>query len=98
MFPGHKHKGHMESVTFYTTPRPVMEDQNHTKTIQCGQCIKACGYLYHQLNMEMIIKDIIVKRNYFCRICHKVSDCKPNLGEHVMNVPELGLYWPDISW
>ena len=98
MFLGHKHKGHMQSGTFYTFPRPVMVDQNRTKTIQCGQCIEANGCPDHQLNMEMIIKDIIVKRNHFCRICHKVCDCKPNLCEHAVNVPELGLYWPDTSW
>ena len=92
MFLGHKHKGHMQSVTFCTFPRPVIEDQNHTKTIQCGQCIKACGCPDLQLNMEMIIKDIIVKINYFCTICHKVRDCKPIICERVLNVPELGLY------
>ena len=96
---GHKHKGNMQSGIF---PRPVMEDQNpgqnHTKTIQCGQCIKACGCADHQLNMEMISKDIIVKRNYFRRISHKVYDCKPNLCGHAVNVPELGVYWPDTSW
>ena len=98
MFLGHKHNGHMQSGTFYTFPRPVMEDQNHTKTIKCGQCIKVCGCPDHQLNMGMIVKDIIVKRHYFCRICYKVCDCKPNLCEHAENVPELGLYWPDTSW
>ena len=47
---GHKHKGHMQSETFYTFPRPVMEDQNHNKTIQCGQCIKGCGCPDHHSN------------------------------------------------
>ena len=61
-FLGHKHKGNMQSATFYAFPRPVMEDQNHTKTIQHGQCIKACVCPDHQLNMEMIIMDIIVKK------------------------------------
>ena len=70
-----------------------MEDQNHPQTIQCRQCIKACGHPDHQLNMEMKIKDTIVKRNHYCRRCCKVCDFKPNLCEHVMNVPELGLYW-----
>ena len=65
MFLGHKHKGHMQPGTFYTFPRPVMEDQNHNKTIQWGQRIKACGCPNHQLNMEMIIKAFIVKMNYF---------------------------------
>ena len=98
MFLGHKHRGHKQSGTFYTFPRPVIEDQNHIKTIQCGQCIKARGCPDHQLNMEMIIKDIIVKWNYFCGICLKACDCKPNLCEHAVNVPELGVYWPDTSW
>ena len=98
MFLGHKHNGHMQSGTFYTFPWPVMEDQNHTKTIQCGQCIKACGCPDLQLNIAMITIYIIVKRNYFCRICNKVCDCKPNLCEHAVNVPELGLYWPNTSW
>ena len=98
MFIGHKHKGQIQSMNFYTFPRPVMEDQNHSKTIQCGQCIKACGCPDQQLNMEMIIKDIIVKRHYLCRICHKVRDCKPNLCEHAVNVSGLGLYWPYTSW
>ena len=53
---GHKHKGHMQSGIFYTFPRPIMEDQNHNKTIQCGQCINTCGCPDHQSNMEMIIK------------------------------------------
>ena len=65
--------------------------------MQCGQCIKACGCPNQQLNMEMIIKDIIVKRNYICRICHKVCDCTPNLCKYAVNVPELGVYWPDTS-
>ena len=55
-----------------------MEDQNHPKTIPCRQCIKACGRPHHQLDIEMIIKDIIVKRKYYYRICHKVTDSKPN--------------------
>ena len=89
MFLEHKHKGHMQLE---------MKDQNHTNTNQCGQGIKACGCPDHQLNKEVIIKDIIVKRKYFCRICHKVSDCKPNLCEHAVNVSELGFYWPSTSW
>ena len=88
----------MQSVTFYTFPQLVMEDQNHPKTIPCRQCIKACGRPDHQLNMEIIIKDIIVKRNDYYRICHKVSDSKPNLCEHDVNMPELGMYWPDTTW
>ena len=72
-----------------------MEDQNHPKTSPSRQCIKACGRPDHQLNIEMIIKDIIVKRNHYYRICHKLNDSKPHLCEHVLNVPELGLYWPD---
>ena len=74
-----------------------MEDQNHPKTIPCRQCIKACVRPHHQLDIEMIIKDIIVKRNHYYSICHKVIDSKPNLCEHVVNVPELGLYWPDTT-
>ena len=42
-----------------------MEDQNHTKTIQYEQCIKACDCPDHQLNMEMIIKDSIAKKKLF---------------------------------
>ena len=37
----------------------------------------------------MIIKDIIVKRNHYYRICHKVIDSKPNLCEHVVNMSIL---------
>ena len=65
MFLEHKHKGHVQSVIFCTFPRPVIEDQNRTKTIQCGQCIKVCGCPDHQLNMEMNIKYIIAKINHF---------------------------------
>ena len=61
--------GSNEKMTIQNVPgaqaRPVMEDQNHTKTSQCGQCIKACACPDHQLHMEMIIKDIIVKGNSF---------------------------------
>ena len=63
----------MRGVTFHTFPRPVVGDENHPKTIQCRQWIKACGRPDHQLNMEMIIKDIIVRRNYYYRICSMVS-------------------------
>ena len=75
-----------------------MEYQNHPKTTPCRQCIKACGRPDHQLNVGIIIKDIIVKRNYYYRICHKLSDSKPNLCEHDVNVPELGMSWPDTPW
>ena len=50
-------------MNFYTFPRPVIEDQIHPKTIQCRQCIKACRRPDHNWNMEMIIKDIIVKQD-----------------------------------
>ena len=52
---GHKHKGHLQLVSFYTFPIQVIEDKNHPKTIQCRQCIKACGHPDHQLNMKMFI-------------------------------------------
>ena len=87
----YRHKDHMQSVPFFTFPRPVMEDQNHLKTVLCWQCIKPCGRLDHQLNMDMIIQDFIVKINHYYRICHKVCDSEPNLCEHVVDVPELGL-------
>ena len=41
--------------------------------------------------MEMIIKDIIVNRKYYYRMCSKVSDRKPNYGKYVVLVPELSL-------
>ena len=88
---------HMQSVTFYTFPRLVMDDQYYPKTIACRQCIKACGRPDHQLNMEMIIKDI-VKRKHYYRICHKGSDRKLTFCEHDVNMPELRLHLPDTTW
>ena len=67
MFLGHKHKGHMQSGTFYTFPRPVMEDENHTKTIQCGQCINDWlnSFIRSSLTQHMVkytqIKIIYIK-------------------------------------
>ena len=64
----------MQSVTLYTFPRLVMEDQNHPKTIPCRHCIKTCGRPDHQLNMEIIIQDGLVKRNHYYRMCRKLRD------------------------
>ena len=47
--------------------------QNYPKTIQYRQRINSCGHSDHQLNMGMFIKDTIVKRNYYYRICSKVT-------------------------
>ena len=88
----YKHKDHVQGVAFYTFPRSVMEDKNHLKITHYRQWIKACARPDHQLNMEMIIKDIIVKRNYHYKISFKVSVYTPTHYKHAVHVLELSFY------
>ena len=62
----------MKGITFSTFPRPVIEESFHPKTMACAAWIKMCGRSKEKLSLKIILEDM-KKRNYYYRVCSKVS-------------------------
>ena len=68
----YKDRDYMKGVTFFTFPRPVLDETFHPETVKCSTWIKMCGRSAEKLNLKMIWVDHVKKRNYYYRICSKV--------------------------
>ena len=71
-----EHKGSMLPVTFYTFPSQVIEDKITPRPSNVGSVL---SHVVPQI-ISWIWKWLsFFYQRYHCRMCHKVSDCKPNL-------------------